>query len=141
MTATRSCANLLLRMTNTSGIISQRGWNFWSPVNVDCQWNISSNAMLQLVFVRFKTQTSTDFVRVYDGGSSSSPLIGRFSGSSLPAPITSSSGNLYVRFTSNSSRRYGEFEAHYRGMHRASEKYNQKKHIASTFSLVRSFLL
>lgn len=138
MTATSSRTNLLLRVTNTSGIISQRGRKFY---HLDYQWNISSNVMLQLVFVRFKTQTSTDFLRVYDGGSSSSPLIGRFSGSSLPAPITSSSGNLYVRFTSNGSRRYGEFEAHYRGMHRASEKYNQKKHIASTFSLVRSFLL
>jgi len=50
---------------------------------------------------------------VYDGGSYSSPLIGSFSGSSLPAAITSSSHKLFVRFTSDGSNTGGGFAAGY----------------------------
>jgi len=52
---------------------------------------------------------------VYDGGSYSSPLIGSFSGSSLPAAITSSSHKLFVRFTSDGSNTGGGFAAGYHG--------------------------
>ena len=83
---------------------------------MDCQWNISSNAALELAFYRFNTQPSADYVRVYNGGSPSSPLIGRFSGSSLPAPITTLSNELYVKFTSDGSGTYQGFRARYRGM-------------------------
>jgi len=83
---------------------------------MDCRWNLSSNAEIELAFLRFNTQPSADFVTVYDGESSSSPLIGTYSGSSLPSPIQSSSGNLYVRFISDGSGTYKGFQAHYRGM-------------------------
>jgi len=56
-----------------------------------------------------------DYLYVYDGGSSSSPLIGPFSGTSLPSPITSSSHKLHVRFTSNASVKRRGFRASYRG--------------------------
>ena len=56
-----------------------------------------------------------DFLYVYDGGSSSSPLIGKFSGTTLPSPITSSSNKLLVRFTSDSSETARGFRASYRG--------------------------
>lgn len=129
LTASSSCANSLLRVSNTSGIISSRSYPPWSFSNhVDCHWNISFNAMLQLVFVRFKTQTSDDSLTVYDGVSSSSPLIGTFNGSSLPAPITSLSGNLHVRCKFHGSGNNRGFEAHYRGMHAACEQRSQKSH-------------
>ena len=72
--------------------------------------------MLELVFFRFDTESNNDYVYVYDGGSPSSPLIGTYSGSSTPAPITSSSNNLYVRFTSDGSVVFGGFVALYYGM-------------------------
>lgn len=126
VTASSSCANSLLRVSNTSGIISRSRWIVSN--HVDCHWNISSNVMLQLVFVRFKTQTSNDSLTVYDGVSSSSPLIGTFNGSVLPAPITSLSGNLHVRCKFHGSENNRGFEAHYRGMHAASEQRSQKSH-------------
>jgi len=82
---------------------------------MDCRWNLSSNAKIELAFLRFNTEASNDLVKVYNGGSSSSPLIGTFSGSSLPSPIQSSSRNLYVKFTSDGSGTYKGFLAHYRG--------------------------
>ncbi|KAJ7362161.1 hypothetical protein OS493_013253, partial [Desmophyllum pertusum] len=95
--ATSSCANSLRSQTNTHGIIESNQVSITYANNMDCQWSISSNTALELAFQRFNTQLSADYVRVYNGGSPSSPLIGTFSGSSLPAPITSSSNNLYVR--------------------------------------------
>ncbi|KAJ7369459.1 hypothetical protein OS493_038796 [Desmophyllum pertusum] len=85
---------------------------------MDCHWNITSNAVLELVFLRFNSEKCCDYVRVYNGGSLSSPAIGSFSGSSLPAPITSSSNNLYVRFASDGSVTSQGFRARYRGVER-----------------------
>ena len=77
---------------------------------------LTSNAVIELLFYNFATESSADYVSVYDGDSTSSPLIGRFSGSSLPAPITSSSTKLYVRFTSDRSIQYRGFNARDRGI-------------------------
>ena len=72
--------------------------------------------MLELVFLSFNTESSYDVVYVYDGGSPSANLIGRFSGNSIPPLIASSSNKLYVRFTSDSSGTFDGFRARYRGM-------------------------
>ena len=119
MTATSSCSNLLVRdASKPSGTIYSthryRGPTYSS--NMDCRWNLTSNAVIELLFYYFTTQSSTDYVSVYDGDSISAPLIGQFSGSSLPAPITSSSTKLYVRFTSDGSSEYRGFNARYRGI-------------------------
>ena len=82
---------------------------------MDCRWNLTSNVVIELLFYFFTTESSLDYVSVYDGDSTSVPLIGQFSGSSLPAPITSSSTKLYVRFTSDGSSQDRGFAARYRG--------------------------
>lgn len=119
MTVTSSCSqgyrNPVVRLSNTRGVIQTFDGSSYRQ-SQDCRWNLSSNAMLQLQFASFSTYSSADYLTVYDGGSPSAPLIGQFSGSSLPAPITSSSNKLYVQFTSdNSNVAYG-FKARYRGM-------------------------
>ncbi len=111
---TSTCANLLVINNNSSGIIrSSQRWHYSD--NMNCQWNLTSNLKLELVFLHFKTGSSADYVNVYDGGSSASPLIGTFSGSSLPAPIMSSSNQLYVTFTADGSGQDEGFTAIYRG--------------------------
>ena len=115
MTVTSSCSGLLVRVTNTGGIIRSNQDTYYSN-NMDCQWKISSNVMLQLVFIRFSTESNYDILTVYNGGSSSSPVIGRFNGSSLPPSITSSSGQLYLRFTSDGSVTKEGFLANYQGV-------------------------
>ena len=104
-----------MSQTNTDGEIESNQVTTFYTDNMDCQWNLSSNVKIELDFRRFTTESSADFVRVYDGSSSLSPLIGTFSGSSLPPPIQSSSGNLFVRFTSDSASTYHGFHAPYRG--------------------------
>ena len=117
MTVKSSCANLLERATNTSGLIQSNSFNsFVYQDNMDCFWNVSSNTMLEITFASFNTSSSADYLIVYDGDSPSSPLIGQYSGNSLPAPITSSTNKLYFRFISDSSGTDFGFRASYRGI-------------------------
>lgn len=109
-----SSVSLVVISTNTSGIIRSRQRWYYSD-NMNCQWNLTSNVKLELVFLHFKTASPADYVNVYDGGSPLSPLIATFSGSSLPAPIISSSNNLYVTFTTNATGRNEGLIATYRG--------------------------
>lgn len=82
---------------------------------MNCQWNLSANANLELVFFKFNLEGCCDLVSVYDGGSSSDPLIGQYNGNSLPAKIRSSSNNLLVVFTTDHSGEYPGFVASYHG--------------------------
>ena len=114
MTATSSCSSLLVTRSSSSGIIFSNRNGLYNNV-MNCQWQLSSTANLELRFFRFSTEANYDFVYVYDGGSTSSPLIGNFHGSSLPAAITSSRKKLFVRFTTDSSGRNSGFAAVYHG--------------------------
>ena len=113
---TSSCANLLMININTSGIIRSNQHGYYNYMNnMNCQWNFTSSARLELVFLHFNTHSSADYVNVYDGGSPSSPLIGTFSGSPLPAPIMSSSSKLNVTFTTDGSATSEGFTITYKG--------------------------
>ena len=114
VTATSSCSNLLVTRSRTSGIIFSNRNGHYSG-NMNCQWTLSSNTNLKLVFFRFETESNYDFVYVYDGGSSSSRLIGKFHGSWLPEAITSSHNKLFVRFTTDGSGLRSGFAASYHG--------------------------
>lgn len=114
----------MLEQTSTSGIIlstnnSDYNYNsnsdYYYDNDMDCQWNLVSTTKLELTFLTFSTQLDADYLYVYDGGSPSSPLIGTFSGTTLPTPITSSSNKLHIRFTSDNSSTSRGFRASYRG--------------------------
>ena len=120
VTATSSCANLLVHQTQTSGIIQTGDYSGHSD-NMDCAWSISANTMLELEILRFHILDSNDYLLVYDGGSSSSPLIAKFSNVStfpltpLPAPVTSSNNKLFLRFVSDASNVAEGILARYQG--------------------------
>ena len=142
VTVTSTCPNLLLEQTSTSGIIlstNNSDYNYNSNSNyyydndMDCQWNLTSGTKVELTFFTFNTELEADYLYVYDGGSSSSPMIGSFSGTYLPSPITSSSNKLHVRFTSDASERRRGFRASYRG------KTYVSPHIVFSFHVSRSY--
>ncbi len=68
-----------------------------------CTWLIQpANAMdITLTFTSFDTEEGYDYVTVFDGEDANSPILGDYSGSTLPASVTSSGGHLFVRFTSD----------------------------------------
>jgi hypothetical protein len=60
---------------------------------------------VRLTFGSFYTESGFDFLRIYDGPSTASPLIGAFSGTMWPGVVTATNttGQLTVQFTSNGS--------------------------------------
>jgi len=113
--------NLLVQNVNNQSGLIQSSFTTTYSSNMDCEWTLSADTKLELVFVGpFTTESNADFVYVYDGNSSSARLIGRFSGSSRPGPSVSSSNQLHVRFTSNGSSQYYGFKATYRVLNQGS---------------------
>lgn len=54
-----------------------------------------------LDFITFNMENNYDYLRVYDGPSTASPLIGTYTGTTVPANITSSTGSVTIRQTSD----------------------------------------
>ena len=111
MRAISLCPNLLTVESYASGVIFSNMQQKYSN-DMNCNWTISSNAKLELAFIRFQTESGYDFVKVFDGLTSST-LIGEYDGDSLPASITSSSHELSVTFTADGSVVKSGFLANY----------------------------
>ena len=83
--------------------------------NLNCSWLIqpAGASLVTLNFNRFNTQNNADFVSAYDGPNSSSPLIGTYSGNTIPPAINSSGNSLFVEFNSNGFFQGTGWEANY----------------------------
>jgi len=73
------------------------GKNFYWKINPDSAENIV------LLFTRFATEYKNDTVRIYDGATTSSPLLGSYSGHNLPPVTVTSSNEALIEFKSNDS--------------------------------------
>ena len=71
--------------------------------NLSCEKLIqpSGGGTITLTFTAFNTESGYDFVRVYNGSTTSSPLLGSYSGTSLPPVLTANSGSMLIRFTTD----------------------------------------
>jgi hypothetical protein len=62
---------------------------------------------VKLIFTLFDTESNYDFLKIYDGPTTSAPLLGNFSGTTMPPEIAASlengTGALTFRFTSDGS--------------------------------------
>ena len=89
--------------------------------NEDCEWDIEVpiGKRIELRFVRFRTEASADYLKIYDGRSSSSRQIERLSGFATPSNAYSSGNRLHLKWDSDTStqelgfkievRAYGKF--------------------------------
>lgn len=80
-----------------------------------CSWLITpddSVVSIKLSFLSFSTDTN-DVVTVYAGNDTSAPVIGTFSGSVLPADVTTGSNSMLVVFDRNSATTGDGFQAHF----------------------------
>jgi len=96
-------------MQDTSGRFSDGTGNY--PANLVCQFRIISSAPIVLTFDSLSVEQNYDFVRVYDGMSDQSPMLAALTGS-VAQPITSS-GSLFIVFTSDGSVQSSGFVASY----------------------------
>jgi hypothetical protein len=87
--------------------------------NKDCMWLIqptSATQKINLNFIRFDTETGQDIVTVYDGATVNDPILGIFSGSSIPAVVSSTGSALLVRFQTNASANASGWLAEYKAV-------------------------
>ena len=56
---------------------------------------------ITLNFTSFNLETNWDYLYIYDGATNTSPLIGTYTGTTLPSTITSSGGSLLIEFRSD----------------------------------------
>ncbi len=105
----------LTTLTAASGAISDGSGPYNYLDNADCKWsiNVSGASYIQLDFSEFKLEQGGDFLKVYDGNNTSSPLLGTFSGSNLPSQLISSGNTMLIYFTSNYQTSYEGWEATY----------------------------
>ncbi len=81
---------------------------------MQCGWLISpedSVSGLTLYFDKFDL-ASGDVLNVFDGENSSAPLIGSYTGTTMPAAIASGSGKLYIEFATSGNLGKG-WQVHY----------------------------
>lgn len=103
--ATPSCSGgtVLMAGSGTFNDGSNATTNYSNDLN--CSWLIQPTgvASISLNFTRFDVDNFLDRVAVYDGTSFSAPLIGTYTGTTIPPTITSTGGALYIEFTTNPS--------------------------------------
>ncbi len=84
--------------------------------NVNCSWLIKPTLpvdWIRLNFVNFDTESANDVVTIYCGETASSPVLGTYSGNSLPPIIQCNGQAMLVTFTSNSNIQLNGFLAEY----------------------------
>jgi hypothetical protein len=92
----------------------------------NCYWLItdSTNNNINLDFTFFQTELSFDYVDVYDGSTTSSNLLGSFSGNQLPQHLTSSGGMMLIHFHSDGGVTDQGWEANYYTCGQIQAPYN-----------------
>ncbi len=91
------------QITSSTGIISDGSGSFLYNNNTDCFWHIhpSQPGPIRLHFTEFRTEAGYDFVKVYDGSTVNAPLLGNFDGSTIPADLTATSGEMLIHFSTD----------------------------------------
>ncbi|XP_014830968.1 PREDICTED: cubilin, partial [Poecilia mexicana] len=105
--------------TDSEGILISPNWPNNYAHNRQCIYliRLPPGEQVALNFTNLELENhsdcSFDYVEVRDGRMETDPLIGKYCGSTLPAPIRSSSNSLWIRFKSDSSVSRAGFRAAY----------------------------
>jgi hypothetical protein len=81
-----------------------------------CSWLIAPSDSvdhINLSFNLFDTENNSDIVTVYDGPTITSPVLGVFSGNTLPGLLISSTSRMLVTFTTNGTTNSSGWQAEY----------------------------
>ncbi len=84
--------------------------------NASCAWLIAPElnvTNIKLTFDCIDTEPANDLIRVYNGETTAAPLLGTYSGTTVPATITVNGKKVLVTFTSNDSVTSDGFRATY----------------------------
>uniref|UniRef100_A0A4W6D789 CUB and Sushi multiple domains 2 n=1 Tax=Lates calcarifer TaxID=8187 RepID=A0A4W6D789_LATCA len=101
-TCTAPCGG---NLTGPSGLILSPDYPEPYPHGRECDWTVTvtQDYVIALSFNQFSLEPSYDFLHIYDGPDSLSPLLGSFYGTDVPDRIESSSNTLFLAFRSDAS--------------------------------------
>jgi hypothetical protein len=101
-----------------SGIVSDNSRDANYENYTDCRKliQLKDADYVNLVFTEFNIDKWYDYVRVYDGQTIDDKLLGEFTGTSLPDPITSSGSTILIHFTTNGIVNASGWSASYKGI-------------------------
>ena len=92
-------------MTANAGTITDGSGTKYYSHNSSCKWLIkpANGNPVTLTFSAYNTEANADYVTIYNGETTNAPLLASYSGATIPASVTASSGKMLVHFTSNAS--------------------------------------
>nr|XP_055145238.1 CUB and sushi domain-containing protein 1 isoform X2 [Symphalangus syndactylus] len=92
-------------LTGPAGVILSPNYPQPYPPGKECDWTVKVNPdfVIALIFKSFNMEPSYDFLHIYEGEDSNSPLIGSYQGSQAPERIESSGNSLFLAFRSDAS--------------------------------------
>ncbi|KAM4704245.1 membrane frizzled-related protein isoform 2-T2 [Rhinophrynus dorsalis] len=110
-------------LTNIQGSLSSPNHPGLYPGKMVCRWIITvpDGLIIQLHFHNFSLESDQgckfDYVEIHDSaGLGASSLMGRFCGSKLPPPISSSGAQMYILFVSDEEESDSGFYATYQAL-------------------------
>ncbi|XP_039595033.1 CUB and sushi domain-containing protein 1-like [Polypterus senegalus] len=103
-------------LTGPAGVILSPNYPQPYPPGKECDWRIRVNPdfVIALIFKSFNMEPSYDFLHIYEGDDSNSPLVGSFQGTQAPDRIESSSNSLFLAFRSDASLGMSGFAIEYK---------------------------
>ncbi|KAJ8334650.1 hypothetical protein SKAU_G00402890, partial [Synaphobranchus kaupii] len=101
-TCTAPCGG---NLTGPGGLILSPEYPEPYPHGRECDWTVTvtPDYVIALNFNQFSLEPSYDFLHIYDGPDSLSPLLGSYYGTDVPDRIESSSNTLFLAFRSDAS--------------------------------------
>ncbi|MCS7086088.1 MAG: CUB domain-containing protein, partial [Bacteroidia bacterium] len=101
-------------LTTPSGTFSDGSGAEKYGVNSECYWLIQPPGIpsIELSFDEFELEANADFVRIYDGVSTQSPLLASLTGNEIP-PMRTYSTPILVGFRTNGKNNFAGFTARY----------------------------
>jgi len=110
-----ACSAITDTLTAKAGNISDGSYGQDYQNNVSCSWliNPTGAVSVSLDFYTFDLLAG-DSLYIYDGSDNTANLIAAYSGNSIPASVSSSAGQMFVQFVTNSQSTASGWSAHYR---------------------------
>uniref|UniRef100_A0A3P8SDR5 CUB and Sushi multiple domains 1 n=1 Tax=Amphiprion percula TaxID=161767 RepID=A0A3P8SDR5_AMPPE len=102
-------------LSEMSGVILSPGFPGNYPGNLDCTWQITlpTGYGAHVQFQNFSSEDNHDFLEVRAGPQHSSALIGQFTGSQIPPPLSSTTHLTIIHFYSDHSENRPGFKLTY----------------------------
>ncbi|XP_076766726.1 cubilin [Xylocopa sonorina] len=110
--ATKICGGHFVK---PSGVIQSPNYPQRYPSRKECTWTIQAPNKRRIVLnvTHFELERHTncffDYLEIRNGGYGTSPLIGKFCGTNIPTEIISQTNQLYLKFSSDSTRSFSGF--------------------------------